>query len=150
MDDPVTPAPKRKPGRPRGKTDRPITHGRNAYQTGQCFCDVCRQADRDYRRSPRMKAAQREASARWHARNPDYKPPAQHDIAATIAIQGGVCSICKREPETRWARDHDHATGRVRDMLCLGCNFGLGHFGDDPARLRAAADYVERHRDGPA
>lgn len=67
-------------------------------------------------------------------------------------VQNGLCAICGR-PETmerggkvRWlAVDHDHKDRHVRDLLCSGCNVGLGNFADDPSRLRAAAAYLERH-----
>jgi hypothetical protein len=45
---------------------------------------------------------------------------------------------------------HDHSTGVTRQLLCQRCNHGLGLLRDDPAVLRAAADYVERHRAGQA
>lgn len=54
--------------------------------------------------------------------------------------QGDVCGICgERKPEHL---DHDHSTGKVRQLLCQRCNH---LFRDDPALLRAAADYVEFH-----
>jgi hypothetical protein len=67
--------------------------------------------------------------------------------------QNGLCAVC-RKPETLRKRgvplelsiDHDHATGKVRGLLCTSCNLGIGHLGDDPARLRAAAEYLERFR----
>ena len=72
----------------------------------------------------------------------------QEDYDAMLERQGGTCAICGNKPadgETL-ARDHDHVTGRVRGLLCRGCNTGLGQFTDDPSRLRAAADYLERDR----
>jgi hypothetical protein len=61
-----------------------------------------------------------------------------------LAAQGGLCAICRAAPAVHV--DHDHATDAVRELLCFNCNGGLGQFRDDPAVLRAAADYVERHR----
>jgi hypothetical protein len=67
--------------------------------------------------------------------------------------QDGKCAICV-QPETEKSRwdgikwlsvDHDHETGANRGLLCARCNVGVGTFQDDPARLRAAAAYLEHH-----
>ena len=60
-----------------------------------------------------------------------------------LAEQGGVCAICKAAPAAHV--DHDHATGRVRALLCFNCNGGLGQFKDNPVALHAAAYYVQFH-----
>jgi Autographiviridae endonuclease VII len=63
-----------------------------------------------------------------------------------LAEQGGVCAYCRRKP-TRWlCVDHCHATGVVRSLLCDRCNMGVGHLGDDPERMRHAADRIEQSR----
>jgi hypothetical protein len=69
--------------------------------------------------------------------------------------QGEVCAICgKPDPAVHPTQerplhiDHDHTTGAVRALLCRGCNMGIGAMGDDPARVRAAAEYLERHGAG--
>ena len=67
------------------------------------------------------------------------------DVDALIEKQGGVCVICGRTPDrlSSWHVDHCHATGVVRGILCIDCNQGIGKFHEDPARLRAAAAYLE-------
>lgn len=58
--------------------------------------------------------------------------------------QGGKCAICLKEIDMKAYVDHDHATGRVRGLLCGLCNSAIGMLKDDPARIRRAADYVEK------
>lgn len=74
------------------------------------------------------------------------------DYEAKLAAQDGVCMLCHRpapggiKAASRLHVDHDHVTGRNRDLLCMNCNRGLGYFKEDPALMRAAAEYIERHR----
>jgi hypothetical protein len=69
------------------------------------------------------------------------------DYDEMVKTQDGRCRICGTTDSgiagEVWAVDHDHVTKRVRALLCSACNAGLGLFGDDPERLRAAADYLE-------
>lgn len=74
---------------------------------------------------------------------------------AMLEAQGGVCAICQSNGlNGRTGRtlhvDHDHGTGRNRDLLCDNCNLGIGNFRDDPALLRTAADYLEMHAEAAA
>jgi recombination endonuclease VII len=65
------------------------------------------------------------------------------DVPAMIEQQRGVCAICRqRRPEHV---DHNHATGKVRGILCFGCNGGLGQFQDNTEWLARPIEYVTRH-----
>ena len=64
------------------------------------------------------------------------------EVDAMIAAQGGLCALCEVRPATQV--DHDHKTGKVRAILCLLCNAGMGAFKDDPNIIRNAIAYLER------
>lgn len=72
----------------------------------------------------------------------------REQLRAWVAGRLKQCAICDRFPSgpRDLHLDHDHQTGQLRDWLCGNCNQGLGNFRDDPELLRAAADYIERHR----
>jgi hypothetical protein len=56
----------------------------------------------------------------------------------------GRCQICE-EPNPRLDIDHCHATGKVRGLLCIRCNYQLlGVVQDDSAILRRAVEYLEQ------
>lgn len=86
--------------------------------------------------------------------------PQQYD--ALREQQEYRCAICRRHedelPATAAGRprsdglptatafklvvDHCHDSGRVRGLLCVGCNAGIGNFRDDEATLLRAAGYL--------
>jgi hypothetical protein len=56
--------------------------------------------------------------------------------------QDGRCAICGSTGELYV--DHSHMNGRVRGLLCVRCNNGLGQFRDSVEVLHKAAEYVAR------
>lgn len=59
------------------------------------------------------------------------------DLINIIKIE--TCVICG---EFANQIDHDHKTGKVRGLLCVNCNTGLGKFKDDPMLLEFARIYL--------
>jgi hypothetical protein len=70
------------------------------------------------------------------------------DVKALIADQGGLCAICQRVLSVNSKQvhvDHDHATNRVRGILCHRCNLALGLLDDDANVVKAALEYLLRN-----
>lgn len=44
------------------------------------------------------------------------------------------------------ALDHCHKTGKIRALLCTGCNTTLGHLEIEDERLKGLHEYIERHK----
>jgi hypothetical protein len=60
-----------------------------------------------------------------------------------VKDQNGVCKICGGKGARDLCADHDHATGRVRGLLCSKCNYILGYCNDNTQVLRNAIAYLE-------
>ncbi|RBY84752.1 endonuclease domain-containing protein [Blastococcus sp. TF02A-26] len=123
---------------------------------GYRWCPTCERAvaHADYTRNARSASGFGSRCKRCHsAANADGYFYRQYGltksaIAALRDMQGDRCAICRDlHPQHL---DHDHSSGRVRQLLCQRCNHGLGLFRDDPPLLREAARYVERHGESAA
>lgn len=67
--------------------------------------------------------------------------------------QNGLCAICNKPPTGEKQLgvlhlDHNHETGRHRELLCQSCNHLLGNAKEDVDILRSAIEYLERHSVG--
>jgi hypothetical protein len=67
-----------------------------------------------------------------------------NDYEQMYIRQHGQCAICSVVVQgERMCVDHDHATGKVRGLLCRLCNKSLGGFRDSVDLLRKAVAYLE-------
>ena len=71
------------------------------------------------------------------------------EYKALLAKQKGKCAICGNGQSSVFVSldvDHCHRTGKVRGLLCANCNSGLGRFQDKVTLLKAAINYIRKHR----
>lgn len=73
---------------------------------------------------------------------------------SSMAInQNNCCAICNK-PETTFlngkqrklAVDHDHKTGKIRELLCGDCNTTLGKLNEDIELFNKFIKYLEKHK----
>ena len=75
-------------------------------------------------------------------------PPQEYE--RLFALQAGVCAICLCPPPDHRPIlfvDHNHKTGKVRGLLCNGCNLAIGYLKDSVPIILNAADYVLERSD---
>jgi hypothetical protein len=63
------------------------------------------------------------------------------DYERMYAAQDGKCAICMTH-FARLAMDHCHSSGRVRKLLCNGCNLALGYIKERADTALRMADYI--------
>lgn len=61
--------------------------------------------------------------------------------------QNHSCAICHTHKDIQpLCVDHDHNTGKVRELLCSDCNSALGRIKEDEIRALAMIAYIQKHR----
>lgn len=63
-------------------------------------------------------------------------------VRVMLEKQNHVCAICNN-PFGLQNIDHCHKTGKVRGVLCVNCNRGLGAFGDNIQNMEKALEYLK-------
>lgn len=107
--------------------------------------DHHRQKAREHERAYRKRhpGAARLAQRRYKFKHVYGITEEQYD--QMLIEQAGVCKLCGGPPIGRGLRlhvDHDHATGKVRGLLCSKCNTALGLLSDDSTLMAKAIAYV--------
>ena len=64
------------------------------------------------------------------------------EYTAWLVAQDGGCGICGKSGQL--VVDHEHASGRIRGLLCQNCNKGIGLLGDSLEGVRKAVNYLHR------
>jgi hypothetical protein len=118
-------------------------HKEERQEYGRKYREAHRDESRLYNKT--YGASHRTKTREWVLRTKYSMTLAEYN--ELLASQNGVCAICLGNETYGKAMpvDHDHTTGKVRGLLCHECNRALGIMKDDPALLRAAADYLERN-----
>jgi len=66
-----------------------------------------------------------------------------------LKLQNNRCAICLGDNSDAkgkiFAVDHCHKTGKIRGLLCRGCNVGIGNLKDNPELLEKAAMYIRNN-----
>lgn len=65
------------------------------------------------------------------------------ELTDFVNDRGNKCEVCGSS-EGNMHLDHSHDTGKIRGLLCHGCNVSLGLVKEDPETLRGLANYIER------
>lgn len=115
-----------------------------------------------YRESEKVRRYYIDLANRWRIKNPERKYAqvlwdnyklTLEEYRQILDRQNGGCALCgKKEGKINGKRilhvDHDHETGKVRGILCVQCNHGLGKFQDSVEILDKATAYLRRHKGG--
>lgn len=68
----------------------------------------------------------------------------EKEFARMAQSQNHLCLICHTLPQRLFV-DHCHTSGKIRGLLCLQCNTGIGMFKDSSEYLNRAISYLQQN-----
>ena len=114
---------------------------RKMYPNGDTYCYECKKLRMQ---QDRIKHPGRhlEYYKTCHRRKAYNLEP--HEYDKLMQDSNNLCMICKSPPGHKSLHiDHDHKTGKVRGLLCHGCNTAIGLMKDDVNILTKAIQYLK-------
>ena len=76
------------------------------------------------------------------------------EVKSLLEMQENKCAVCKTEGfkmhPNSWSKlnvDHDHKTGKVRELLCHNCNRALGLLQENVEIIQSALDYLKQYKE---
>lgn len=123
--------------------------GRSRWHCGEAR----RARARERSKTPAFKAYSVKYQKQWRVLNKDnvskinrrqllkHHGLTEADYDRMVAERDGCCDLCK-EAVDKLCVDHCHETMRIRGLLCLRCNLGLGFFKDRPEVAARVAAYL--------
>jgi hypothetical protein len=118
---------------------KPVTdfYKQRQYRTSKCIACLKLERSGEYSRLKPQKKAQYAEASRIRAYGLDNAK-----LIDLMLSQDFCCAICG-DPMEKMNIDHCHESGKVRGLLCVACNTGLGKLGDNVDGLMRAVRYLE-------
>ncbi len=110
-------------------------HDKLTGRCKQCINDKYRQQVIKNPEAVRLKQKEKDLKGRYNLSLLEYE--------SMLTTQEGKCGICRKE--TKLVVDHCHNTGKVRMLLCVGCNNKLGII-ENEIMFNGLMEYIEKFK----
>ena len=115
---------------------------RKMHPNGDTYCSECKLLRMRIDRNKNPKKYLQYYKTSHRRKNYNLEP---HEYNKLIEDSNNLCMICKSPPGNKSLNiDHDHKTGKVRGLLCHGCNTTLGLMKDNIDILTKAIEYLKK------
>jgi hypothetical protein len=117
-----------------------------------------RKKNPDYFKQEKIIMKARKSALDWYRKNPERsknnnwnrKLVREYGISRVeydkmLESQKGLCAICYQPDTRKLSVDHNHQTGRVRELLCSRCNTSIGLLDENVERLNNMMQYLIKH-----
>lgn len=122
------------------------THKKEITEKRKKYDQIHRKENLEYLRKYRSRPEAKAEREEYHLQSNYGLSLIDYDVLSEK--QNNVCAICGGVNEgRRLCIDHQHKTNKIRGLLCIKCNAGLGDFMDSKELLLRAAIYLEEQCD---